>query len=185
MISSAQWGEMLTIAVMAFAIGLDAFSLGIAMGMKGIRLLHILRLSTFIALFHLIMPLMGMFTGSYMSILLGDVAVAIGGVLLILLGAHMIYSSLRGDKARAFDHGSLWGTMLFAFTVSIDSFSVGVSLGMFASDLLLTVLLFGLSGGYMSILGLLIGRGFGHWAGEYGEAVAGAILLAFGIKFLS
>lgn len=184
MMATSHLGQILTILVMAFALGLDAFSLGIGLGMKGIRLLDILKISVVIALFHIFMPLMGMFMGQYMSSLLGDVATAAGGGLLILLGIHMIYSSLKGDEVRSFDHSSVFGLLIFAFMVSMDSFSVGVSLGMFATDLLLTVMLFGAFGGIMSILGLLVGRRFRHWAGEYGEAVGGVILLAFGIKFL-
>jgi putative Mn2+ efflux pump MntP len=50
--------------------------------------------------------------------------------------------------------------------------------------MLLAVLLFGVFGGAMSILGLLLGRRLSHWTGEYGEAIGGIILLVFGIKFL-
>jgi putative Mn2+ efflux pump MntP len=85
---------------------------------------------------------------------------------------------------QSFDHRTLWGLLFFALSVSIDSMSVGVSLGMFATDLLFTVLMFGAFGGVMSVFGLLLGRKAGHWIGEYGEALGGVILLAFGIRFL-
>ncbi|MCD1260907.1 manganese efflux pump [Paenibacillus athensensis] len=182
--SSLEWGQLLTILIMAVALGLDAFSLGIGMGMKGIRLLDILKISVVIALFHIVMPLIGMFTGHYVGSLLGNVASGAGGCLLILLGAHMVYSSLKGEEAASFDHRTIWGLLVFALSVSVDSFSVGVSLGMFASDIALTVLAFGAVGGLMSVAGLLVGRRVGSWVGEYGEAFGGLILLAFGIKFL-
>jgi putative Mn2+ efflux pump MntP len=181
---STQWGQFFTLFLMAFALGLDAFSLGIGIGMKGIRLLNILKISLVIAIFHVLMPLMGMFMGHYVSSLLGGVATAAGGLLLVLLGIHMIYSSVSGGLKQSIDLDSLWGLLLFALMVSVDSFSVGVSLGMFATDLLLTVLLFGTFGGLMSILGLLLGRRMRHWVGEYGEAFGGVILLIFGFKFL-
>jgi putative Mn2+ efflux pump MntP len=182
--ASTQWGQFFTLFLMAFALGLDAFSLGIGIGMKGIRLLNILKISLVIAIFHVLMPLIGMFMGHYVSSLLGGVATAAGGLLLVLLGAHMIYSSVSNGTKQTIDFDSLWGLLLFALMVSVDSFSVGVSLGMFATDLLLTVLLFGTFGGLMSILGLLLGRRVGHWVGEYGEAFGGVILLIFGCKFL-
>lgn len=181
---AAEMGQFLTILIMAIALGFDAFSLGIGIGMRGIRLLEIIKISVVIAIFHIAMPLTGMFMGHYVSSLLGDVATITGGGLLIVLGAHMVYSSMRGGETRSFDHHTLWGLLVFALSVSIDSFSVGVSLGLFASDLLLTVMLFGTFGGVMSILGLLLGRRVGHWAGDYGEAFGGIILLVFGIKFL-
>lgn len=182
--SSFALGQLLTIIIMAIALGLDAFSLGIGIGMRGVRLLDILKISVVIGIFHIVMPLMGMFMGHYVSSLLGHVATAAGGCLLALLGCHMIYSSLRGEEAASFDHRTLWGLIIFALSVSIDSFSVGVSLGMFATDIVLTVLVFGAFGALMSIGGLLVGRRVGHWVGEYGEAFGGLILLAFGIKFL-
>lgn len=181
---SVQAGQLITILLMALALGMDAFSLGIGMGIRGIRLVHIARISLIIGLFHIIMPLMGMFMGHYVSSLLGDVATAAGGALLVVLGSHMVYSALRGDSVVALDHRSFWGSVIFALMVSIDSFSVGVSLGMFATDIMLTVLMFGLFGAGMSVLGLLLGRRVGHWVGEYGEALGGIILLVFGIRFL-
>lgn len=45
----AGWGQTVTIAIMAIALGMDAFSLGVGIGMKGIRLLHILQMSVLIA----------------------------------------------------------------------------------------------------------------------------------------
>lgn len=179
-----QTGQLLTLFIIALALGMDAFSLGVGIGLRGIRLLDILKLSTIIALFHVIMPLMGMFTGQYVGTLLGSVASTAGGALLLLLGAHMIYSSLRGGSALAIDHRTSWGMIIFALSVSIDSFSVGLSLGMVAADMLLTVLLFGFAGGAMSIAGLLLGRRVSTSVGGYGEALGGAILFTFGLLIL-
>lgn len=177
-------GQFLTVLFLAIALGMDAFSLGIGIGLKGIRLLDILKISLVIAAFHILMPLMGMLTGQYVSSIFGNVASIIGGGLLVLLGSHMIYSSFRGGDTQAFDHRTLFGLLLFALSVSIDSFSVGVSLGLFATDVVLTVLLFGMFGGLLSILGLLLGRKASNWTGEYSEALGGMILLAFGLTFL-
>jgi putative Mn2+ efflux pump MntP len=179
-------GQLLTLLIMAIALGMDAFSLGVGIGMKGIQLRRIALLSTIIALFHMLMPLMGMFAGRYVSGLLGDVATHAAGVLLLLLGGHMVYNSFRGggESAQSFNQSSFWGMLLFAFSVSIDSFSVGVSLGMFALDVMLTVLMFGLAGGVMSVLGLMLGRSAGRSLGDYGEACGGVILLTFGLLFV-
>ncbi|MBO9604791.1 MAG: manganese efflux pump [Paenibacillaceae bacterium] len=178
------WHHYSTLLLMAVALGMDALSLGIGIGLKGVRLLDIAKIGLVIAAFHVIMPLLGMFMGHYVSELLGDVATVTAGWLLIILGSHMVYSAVRGDAVQSIDHRSLWGLLLFALTVSIDSFSVGVSLGIFASDLLMAVLLFGAFGGAMSIAGLMIGRRAGHWVGGYGEAFGGLILLVFGVLFL-
>lgn len=179
------WGQAVTVLIMACALGMDAFSLGFGLGMRGIPVLRILQISAIIALFHVFMPLFGMFTGQYVSAILGNVAVAAGGGLLVLLGCHMIYSAVKGGSEPVpCEINGLFSLPVFALSVSIDSFSVGISLGLFASDLLFTVLMFGLIGGLMSVLGLAAGRRVGQFVGGYGEALGGAILLAFGLKFL-
>ncbi|WP_055106114.1 manganese efflux pump MntP [Paenibacillus ihumii] len=177
-------GELLTIVLMAVALGMDAFSLGIGIGMRGIRRVEVLRIGVLVAAFHLLMPLLGIVAGQYAGELLGGMAKYVSGGLLMLLGGHMIWSSLFGSEEQTVDYRSFLGILLFALSVSIDSFSVGVSLGMFHGDLLLTVIAFGVFGGIMSMLGLLLGRGVGARLGEYGEAAGGAILLAFGLIFI-
>lgn len=177
-------GQFITVLIIAVALGFDAFSLGLGIGLKGIRIRDILKLGTVIALFHVLMPIGGMLTGQLVSGLIGHIASAVAGVLLILLGGHMMYSSIRGGTASAFDHRSVLGLLVLAFSVSIDSFSVGVSLGIFSVDFGLTVFLFGFFGGLMSMLGLLLGRNVGSKLGEYGEACGGAVLLGFGILFI-
>lgn len=176
-------GHAMTVFLIAVALGMDAFSLCVGIGMRGIRLLHVAKISAAIAAFHVIMPLAGILMGKYVSELLGDVAVMFGGALLILLGGHMIYSSIRGGDKPSFNTGSLLGLLAFAISVSVDSLSVGVSLGVFAADLLLTVLLFGVMGGLLSVAGLLVGRRVGLIVGESGEALGGAVLMVFGILF--
>jgi len=182
--AAAQAGQYLAFLVIAVALGMDAFSLGLGIGMKGVRLLDVLKISFVVGAFHVLMPLCGMFAGGYVSLLLGSVAILCGGILLIILGTHMIYSSLRGDHIPAFDHQTLSGLLIFALSVSVDSFSVGISLGLFRADMVAAVLLFGFVGGCMSVGGLLIGRRFSGMLGDYGGAVGGLILIAFGIKFL-
>lgn len=177
-------GELATIIMMAAALGMDAFSLGIGIGMKGVRLQEVVRISAVIAFFHILMPLLGIFTGEYLGMLLGQVAEYVSGGLLILLGIHMIVSSVRGGGMQVVNTRTFLGMILFAMSVSVDSFSVGVSLGMFHSNLVLTVLAFGFFGGLMSVMGLLLGRRVSHSLGDYGEAVGGAVLLAFGLMFI-
>ncbi|WP_405104863.1 manganese efflux pump [Paenibacillus sp. FSL K6-1217] len=182
------WGQIVTVAIMAVALGMDAFSLGVGIGMRGIRLLHVLQLSLLIAFFHVLMPLLGLFTGSYVGHLLGQVTTYAAGGLLVLLGGHMVFNSFRrddgGGSSRQMDHRTALGMLLISLSVSVDSFSVGVSLGMFVNSIILTVLAFGACGGVMSITGLLLGRRVSRSLGEYGEALGGAILLAFGLLFI-
>lgn len=183
-LSPLDWGQLVTLLLMAAALGMDALSLGIGIGLKGIRLINILRVSAIVALFHTLLPLMGMIMGQYFSMILGELAVTVGGGLLILLGAHMIYSAFLGEAIQSIVFRNIWGLLAISLMVSLDSFSVGVSMGMVVSDIWLTIFMFGFFGGLMSMIGLAIGRKFGHWTGNYGEALGGVVLLVFGLYFI-
>ncbi|WP_223066007.1 manganese efflux pump MntP family protein [Paenibacillus caui] len=182
--ATAQLGQLVTIIVMAIALGMDAFSLSVGIGMKGVRRLDMARIGGLIGIFHIVMPLLGMFTGLYVGRLLGEIARYVSGGLLLLLGGHMVITSFRDEGPKPVDHRRFLGVLLFAMSVSVDSFSVGVSLGMFQGNLLLTVLTFGLFGGIMSVMGLWLGSRFRRNLGDYGETMGGAILFAFGLMFI-
>ncbi|PWK16284.1 putative Mn2+ efflux pump MntP [Tumebacillus permanentifrigoris] len=182
-------GEFMTLLVMALALGMDAFSLGLGMGMLKLRPREIARISSTIGVFHVVMPLLGMVVGLYLSSVIGDFTRWIGALLLIGLGGQMVWNSIfsREDEhgdSRAAARTSGWGLFLFALSVSLDSLSVGFSLGTFGANLGLAVTLFGICGMVLAALGLAIGGRISHLFGEYGEAIGGAVLIAFGLKFL-
>lgn len=73
---------------------------------------------------------------------------------------------------------------MLAASVSVDAMSVGFSLGLAATDVVLTAFLFGIVGGAMAMAGLMVGDRVGRWAGDVGEALGGAMLLAFGLRMI-
>lgn len=171
--------------LLAVALGMDAFSLCLGLGMQGMTKRDIGRISVTIGIFHVIMPLLGMTAGVYLSILAGDLARMIAAFLLIALGANMIWQSLQQREES--DHSvrtAGWGLLLFAMSVSMDALSVGFSLGVFAAPAGVVVILFGLVGAAMAALGLSIGNRLSVLLGEYGEVIGGIILLTFGLRFL-
>lgn len=187
-LSSVQLGELVTISIIAIALGMDAFSLCVGMGMAGIRLRNVVKVSTVIGIFHVLMPLIGMFLGILLSGMMGDIATYVGGLILSILGVQMIWNAVTDNKRkkekRPFIYSTYLGLLLFSLSVSIDAFTVGFSFAIFHVNTLVAITLFGIAGAVMSAFGLLIGRKLGSWMGSYGNMVSGVILLLFGIKFL-
>lgn len=182
-----QWGQFYTVIMIGVALGMDAFSMGLGMGMIGIRRKTIAKISLIIGFFHIMMPLIGIVGGKLLSSVIGEVATLIGGVILCFLGANMLWGSFfkSGQKEMRTLQTSGFGLLLFAVVVSIDALSVGFSFGLFDVDKTVAALTFGVIGMIMAGLGLIIGRNLGGRIGsQYGEAMGGAILLAFGLKFL-
>jgi manganese efflux pump family protein len=175
-------GPLFAILMMAFALGMDAFSVGMGMGMLELRLRQIAKIGLTIGLFHVMMPLLGMGIGHLLSDYFGSVAKMAGGILLLLLGAQMIFSSFQEDDKVLRPVG--FGLVLFSLSVSLDSFSVGLSLGIFGARVFVTIMMFGLVSMFLTWAGLLVGRKFQHLLGSYSEVLGGCILFAFGIKLL-
>jgi putative Mn2+ efflux pump MntP len=178
------WGQFLTLLVIAFALSMDAFSLGVGVGMVGMRLREIVKVSITIGLFHVAMPLVGIAVGVYLSELVGDIAVFIGGAVLMGIGVHMLWNGFVQGEEKSILRTKGLGLLLFALSVSLDAMTVGFSFGLMEVNKLLAVTLFGIMGGMMAYCGLMIGRRMGGWLGEYSEVLGGLILFCFGLKFM-
>lgn len=177
-------GELITIGAMAFAFSMDSFSLGLGMGMLNLRIKRIALISMLSGLFHMIMPLIGMSIGKVLTTHFGEIAMIAGGILLILIGLTMIRSAFQFNKRMSVIMPYGIGLLLFPVTVSIDSISAGLSLGMFGARVVVTVLLFGCISTMLTMVGLLLGRKFHTFFGGYSVMIGGIILLAFGVKIM-
>ncbi|MBM7605312.1 putative Mn2+ efflux pump MntP [Metabacillus crassostreae] len=176
-------GELITLLIMALALGMDAFSVGLGMGLIKLRLRQIFYIGVTIGVFHIWMPLVGMLIGRLLTDTFGTIATLLGGGLLILLGIQMVFSSFKKDDEPLITPVG-FGLIVFALSVSLDSFSVGLSLGIYGAKTFLTVAIFGIVSMVLTWIGLLVGKRVQNWLGSYSEALGGAILLAFGIKLL-
>jgi manganese efflux pump family protein len=176
-------GELITIIIMAFALGMDAFSLSLGMGMYKLRLRQIFKIGITIGAFHIVMPLLGMITGRFLSEQFGAIAAYVGGALMLILGLQMIWSSFGKGEERLMTPVGM-GLFLFALSVSLDSFSVGLTLGIYGARTIVVLICFGAGATLLSWIGLMIARRVQSWLGKYSEVLGGFILLLFGIKLL-
>lgn len=176
-------GEFLTLLLMSFALGMDSFSVGLGMGMFKLRLRQITLIACTVGFFHILMPLIGMIAGRYLSAQFGEYATYAGGLLLIILGFGMFISSVKG-KNESFIAPVGVGLIIFAVSVSLDSLSVGLTLGIYGARTLLTITMFGLMATLLTLSGLLIGRKIQGLLGTYSQVLGGSVLLAFGVKLL-
>lgn len=175
--------ELIALLIMASALGMDAFSIALGMGTLGLRYSQMFKVGLTIGVFHVIMPLMGMVAGKLLSAHLGLFANWLGAGLLLWLGLVMIVSPFQ-EKERTFVDPSGIGLFVFALSVSLDSLSAGLSLGMVGAKMALAVVAMGVMSTVLSWLGLFIGMRFQRYVGSYSELLGGFILCGFGVKLL-
>lgn len=175
--------ELAWIIAVSIALGMDAFSFSLALGLLGIHNKTGLRLAIIVAIFHVIMPLIGLWAGQKLGDLFGDIAIGIGAIILLWLGLKMILGSLKKTENKSnISNLKGWGIYVLAGSVSLDALSVGFSLGTFVSNILFAVVSMGLIAGIMTGGGILLGRRAGTWLGNKAEALGGVILLLIGLK---
>lgn len=170
---------LISLLFMAFALSLDSFSVSLSIGSHVRRLHHLLYISLVFGLFHSLLPLVGLLLGVYVSWKLTSIAMILSGAIFIGIGAYMFFSSFE-HKVHYY---SMKGMKLFslALLVSIDSFPVGISLGLTGINSMLHMLFFGLFASGMTFIGLYIARRAHRIIGVYSERVGGIILFTIGL----
>lgn len=178
--------SLITLAVLAIALGTDAFSLCVGIGLAGVNRRQIVLISMTVLIYHVAMPLIGWLVGEFAGGLLGRVASIAGSLLLVYLGVKMVWETWRHrlEQMPATVNFSIGGLLLLGASVSMDALSVGFTLGTQKVNLLLTAGLIGVVAGIMTFTGLVFGRFLGGWIGEKAQLLGGLVLVGIGAKMI-
>lgn len=170
---------------MSLALGMDALSLSIGIGLQGISRAKALKLCLSIALFHVMLTLLGIGFGSLIGRYLGKMATTFSALMLVGLGLHMLYHTFFGDEENPKAIDTTLTMLLFSASVSIDALSVGFSLGLRSTTYgVVSAVAFGVSSMVMCSVGLAIGKKFRKSIGRYGEIAGAVILICCGLNFI-
>lgn len=175
--------EVGSIFLLAAALGMDAFSACLGIGLYGLRLRKIVMISILIGFFHALMPFLGIVIGEFINGVAGDIAIISSGIVLIVIGLEMV-SWLFFPSEKQIKPPQKLSLLLFVLSVSLDSFSVGLSLGMIGLKVAFTLIIFAGVATFMSFAGLMLGKRIQRVVGQYGCVIGGVILIVFGLNFL-
>lgn len=174
---------MISICIMALALSMDAFSVSLSIGMQNLRLKRIAIIGFIIGVLHVILPLMGMIIGHYVSEKATFITELTSGFIFIVLGTHMFFSAFQ-EKS----YGPLpqqgWTIIVMAFFVSVDSFPAGLSIGFIDVNPILIMITFGCCSMIMAWMGMLLGKKVHATTGKYSEMLGGLIMYFIGIAFI-
>ena len=173
--------DILIYFFMALGLSMDAFSLALAYGTTKISMKKKIILSITVGIFHFIMPWLGSILGN--ELLLNYIAKAnyLVGVIFLILGIEMFISRKEEKKGTITNLASI---LLFSFTVSIDSFSVGIALSLTTKDINMPCFIFAMTSMLFTFLGVNIGNKIANRFENKAEDIGIAILLILGIKYL-
>ena len=190
---------MIEVFLLAIALAMDAFAVSIGLGAKSQKKssAYVLRLAVYAALYFGIaqgvMPLIGYLLG---AVLLGWLATAapwIGGGILIVLGAKMLYEAFNGEVeavlADSFDvniQEKINHHMMFtlAIATSIDAMAAGFTLNLLAVNAWLACFIIAIITAGFGFCGSYLGKSSGTWLEDKAEILGGLVLIAIGIKVM-
>lgn len=172
--------EHLIYFFIAIGLSMDAFSLSIAYGTNKINKIKIIILSTLVGIFHFIMPLIGSNIGQKIFFLINK-SNYIVSIIFFLLSYEMYRS--RNEK-HIEKLSTIISLILFPLTVSIDSFSVGLALGINNQNSKIAFIIFSVVSALFTFLGLTLGNYLSKKFGNKATYLGIIILVLIAIKYL-
>jgi len=175
------------IALVAIAVGCDAFTVGLGVGARFCNHRQIFRLSFHFGLFQFIMPILGWLLSRRLPGTVMVWAPWIAFALLFAIGAKMVCESLLSKKADA-AHCSdpTRGLSLFILSVaaSLDALGVGFSMGILNRGMVIPAIWFGVTAGAMTWVSMKLGNRLSAKFGRWVEVAGGLILMAIAVEFV-
>ena len=172
--------EFITILLIGIGLSMDTFSLSLCYGVLGLEENKKKTLAILVGIFHFIMPLLGIFFGNLLThFILVDMRYIVF-IIFMILGFEMLYERDK-DKFLLFNFVSM---IIFAFTVSIDSFSAGIGLKYITDNTINASIVFSLTSLIFTYFGLIIGNYIGYKYSEYSKILGGIILITFALYHL-
>ncbi len=169
------------IILIAFCLSMDAFSLSLAYGTLGIDSKNKFYLSFITGLFHFFMPLLGLFIGNIIFNFIKINPDVLVFVILTFIGGQMIVSSFKSESVKLMRFSEFF---LFALAVSIDSFSVGITLTKEGSGFLFAPIVFSFVSFAFTYIGLSIGNKIANLLGKISPIIGGIVLIIIALTYI-
>lgn len=174
--------ELLILMIIGTCLSIDAFSISTVIGMYNLSLKKTLQTSIIVGIFHFIMPLIGVIISYQITKYLSIQTDLILGIILLLISLQMFIEYIKPTNKEI--SLNKIGVFLFAFGVSLDSFSVGLGLRAITNNLLLSSTIFSVVSFSFTFLGLTIGKYINKVLKKYSYLLGTIFLFIIGIVFL-
>ena len=173
---------MALVFLMAVSLSMDAFSLALVYGTLGMSKKYKIFLSIIVGMYHFVMPLLGMFLGEVILSLFNFNYDILAFLILTFIGAEMVVNSFKSeDEVSSLKVSDLF---LFGLAVSIDSFTLGITLPSLNVSKVISPFIFALVSCLFTFIGLSIGNKIQKLLGKVATIIGGVILVLIGVFFL-
>lgn len=174
--------ELVSILIIGISLSMDTFSLSLSLGSFTKKNIYLKIFPLIVGMFHFFMPIIGSFIGIQIMAIFNLASNVILGIILIVLGINLAIHYFKDEQVSV--SLNLISAFLLAFSVSIDSFSVGLGISNITSNIIHASIIFSLCSASFTLLGLIIGKYSNKLIGKYANIIGIALLLLLGIYHL-
>lgn len=180
--------SLVEVLAISFALGCDAFAVGLGLGTTSLDRRAAFRLWFHFGLFQFLMPLFGWYLGNTFSGLVGGYAVWPAFFLLCAISAKMLHDGLEpcSEKpGRGYDPTRGLSLVGLSVATSMDAFAVGVGIGMAAGSIVQPAAIIGIVAALMTYTGIGMGYRLSVCFGKRMEVAGGLVLFAIALKLVA
>ena len=174
--------EIITLFSIGIALSMDTFSLSLGIGTFNISAKKALMLSLIVAIMHFLMPILGVILGNIIINFFQINSDLLLGLILIAISIEMLFDILKKEQKNY--NLSIFGIILFAIGVSIDSFSTGLGLLAITNNIYLASFIFSVCSLCFTYLGLIIGKYTTQILGTYSTLIGAIFLIIIGLIYI-
>ena len=160
-------------------LSMDAFSLSLSLGTTSPKKRIIIKTALSVGLFHFFMPILGYFLGYSFKYKIPNINI-LTFILFTILAIEM-YKSKEEEKNNILNNITI---LLIAFSVSLDSFTVGIALGLNNEYILISSIIFSITSSIFTYLGLILGKKLKSKYKVLSKYIGIIILLIVALKYL-
>ena len=171
--------EFIVLIMIAVSLSMDAFSLALGYGTIGLKSRDNLKVCIFVGIFHFFMPLIGLIIGKMITNTLNINPHFIMGIILVFISLQMFIEIIK-KKQNKLNIKFIY-LMLFALSVSLDSFSTGIGLEAITNNYLFSAIIFSIISFSFTYLGLIMGKYSTLILGKYAKILGIIILSIIGL----
>lgn len=174
----------------AFALGCDAFAVGLAVGTRNPCKRACFRLWFHFGLFQFLMPIIGWWAGQSIYTYIKDIDHWLAFFLMFFIASNMLRESFNNSENSDADDKTAdptrgWSLVSLSIATSIDALGVGFGMGMARMTLIQPAIIIGIVASIMTYTGIVFGRKLSVSFGKRIETAGAIILYLIAFKLLS
>lgn len=172
---------MVSLILIGVSLSIDAFTLATTYGLLNPPRKYMYITSLSVGIFHFFMPLLGNIFGKCLNSYLNINSKFL--LIIVLLLILIEYIKSLNDEYKEI-HFSMLSIILFSFSVSIDSFSLGIGINYITGNTLLASITFSIISCFFTFLGFKIGKHISEKSQKIATITAITIIFTLIIYFL-